>query len=62
MTTVNTVLGPRDSSEMGFTLSHEHISLSSRESRTPFQDELLHHREAEAVPKPLREILLDPQM
>ena len=29
MTTVNTVLGPRDSSELGFTLSHEHISLSS---------------------------------
>ena len=29
MTTVNTVLGPKDSSELGFTLSHEHISLSS---------------------------------
>jgi phosphotriesterase-related protein len=26
---VNTVLGPRDSSELGFTLSHEHILLSS---------------------------------
>jgi len=25
MTTVNTVLGPKDSSELGFTLSHEHI-------------------------------------
>lgn len=29
MTIVNTVLGPKDSSELGFTLSHEHILLSS---------------------------------
>lgn len=29
MSIVNTVLGPRDSSELGFTLSHEHILLSS---------------------------------
>lgn len=29
MSIVNTVLGPVNSSELGFTLSHEHISLSS---------------------------------
>ncbi|HIF72611.1 MAG TPA: phosphotriesterase-related protein [Dehalococcoidia bacterium] len=29
MSIVNTVLGPKDSSELGFTLSHEHVLLSS---------------------------------
>ncbi|NQW18923.1 MAG: phosphotriesterase-related protein [Chloroflexi bacterium] len=29
MSTINTALGPKDTSELGFTLSHEHILLSS---------------------------------
>ena len=29
MSQVNTVLGPIDSSELGFTLSHEHITLGA---------------------------------
>ena len=29
MTAVNTVLGPVDSADLGFTLSHEHITLGA---------------------------------
>ena len=29
MTTINSVLGPMDTAELGFTLSHEHVLVSS---------------------------------
>ena len=36
MTSINTVLGPMDTSEMGFTLCHEHIITTSSDVRTTF--------------------------
>ena len=38
MATVNTVLGPIDTSEMGFTLSHEHVLITSAGIQATFPD------------------------
>ncbi len=38
MSTVNSVLGPIDTSEMGFTLSHEHVLITSAGIQTTFPE------------------------
>lgn len=38
MSTVNSVLGPIDTSEMGFTLSHEHVLITSAGMQTTFPE------------------------
>ena len=48
MATINSVLGPIDTSELGFTLTHEHIVTSSAGFRYTYP-ELLDRRRAEEV-------------
>ena len=38
MSTVNSVLGPMDTSEMGFTLSHEHVLITSAGIQATFPE------------------------